>query len=279
MTVHSRAYHQTMTSDMNPTIPDRFHPPHLSELAHQLAEARDVTAAGWHGAIANADIPHYALPHPSLAETMRRDGAVHEKLIVDALRSGEARDVIVIDREALGPDGLEMLERLNEMGLTLPAQTPASDTATSAAAPERTEFGDLRFDLKICRAYWKDQAVDLTITQFEIVRLFARRMGENLTYREIYDVVHGEGFFAGEGATGYQTNVRSLIKRIRQKFREIDDSFEAIENHRGFGYRWQDRDAGPAPALAACSHAGHDTLEPSPRSLILMVLLASDVAG
>jgi|GEM_PF-1958535 len=269
MTVHSRAYHQTLTADMNPNMPDRFHQSRLSELAHRLAET-------------DADLPLYGMSRPSLVEspslieTMRRDDAEHEKLIVEALRSGEARDVVVIDRDALGPDGLAMLEKLNEMGLSVPAQAPASD---SAIASEQTEFGDLRFDLKICRAYWKGQTVDLTITQFEIVRLFARRMDENLTYREIYDVVHGEGFFAGEGTTGYQTNVRSLIKRIRQKFHEIDETFDAIENHRGFGYRWQGAKSAPAQPPVATSAEMHNAQEPAPRSLVLMVLLASDVAG
>jgi two-component system response regulator ChvI len=33
--------------------------------------------------------------------------------------------------------------------------------------------------------------------------------------------------------------VRSAIKRIRNKFRSIDPSFDAIENHIGFGYCWK----------------------------------------
>ena len=33
-------------------------------------------------------------------------------------------------------------------------------------------------------------------------------------------------------------NVRSTIKRIRNKFRERDPGFDEIENYTGFGYRW-----------------------------------------
>jgi two-component system response regulator ChvI len=33
--------------------------------------------------------------------------------------------------------------------------------------------------------------------------------------------------------------VRTFIKRIRQKFREIDPEFDQIENYPGFGYRWR----------------------------------------
>jgi two-component system response regulator ChvI len=59
-------------------------------------------------------------------------------------------------------------------------------------------------------------------------------------YRDLYDLVHGEGFVAGYGEDGYRTNVRTFIKRVRKKFRDIDDQFDAIENYPGFGYRWKD---------------------------------------
>jgi two-component system response regulator ChvI len=36
--------------------------------------------------------------------------------------------------------------------------------------------------------------------------------------------------------------VRSFIKRIRRKFRHVDDGFRQIENYPGFGYRWVVRD-------------------------------------
>jgi two-component system response regulator ChvI len=52
--------------------------------------------------------------------------------------------------------------------------------------------------------------------------------------------VHGKGFVAGEGPEGYRANVRTFIKRIRQKFRNIDSKFEQIENYPGFGYRWRE---------------------------------------
>jgi two-component system response regulator ChvI len=58
-------------------------------------------------------------------------------------------------------------------------------------------------------------------------------------YRDIYDLVRGEGFTAGVGPEGYRANVRTFIKRIRQKFREIDERFDSIENYPGFGYRWR----------------------------------------
>ena len=47
------------------------------------------------------------------------------------------------------------------------------------------------------------------------------------------------GFVAGSGPDGYRANVRTFMKRIRQKFRELDEDFDEIENYPGFGYRWR----------------------------------------
>ncbi|WP_217807961.1 response regulator transcription factor [Oceanibacterium hippocampi] len=98
--------------------------------------------------------------------------------------------------------------------------------------------GELELRPDIGRAFWKGERVELTLTEFDIVKLMATRNGEDLTYRQIYDLVHGANFAVGYGAEGYRANVRSFIKRIRQKFRDIDPQFNKIENYPGFGYRW-----------------------------------------
>jgi hypothetical protein len=256
MTVHSRACHQAIIADMDRNMPENFRSPPLLKLAEPPSASRDSAAT---------------VSHNSLAETLCRDNTAHEQLIVEALRSGEAQDVVLIDRDTLNPADFEMLEKLNALGLSLPVRSGESKANDASDHSSQTEFGDLRFDFKICRAYWKNRAVDLTITQFNIVHLFARRIGENLAYREIYDIVHGEGFFAGEGTKGYQTNVRSLIKRIRQKFCEIDDTFDAIENHRGFGYRWQTPDDASSSLVTNTTEEREP--ESAPRSLVVMVVL------
>ena len=114
----------------------------------------------------------------------------------------------------------------------------AKGSGPKLAKGEALDLGSLHLNLKVDRAQWKGQSVPLTVVEFNIVRLLASRAGEDVTYREIYDVVRGKEFFAGDGILGHRTNVRSLIKRIRQKFRQLDDSFGAIENYPAFGYRW-----------------------------------------
>jgi two-component system response regulator ChvI len=95
---------------------------------------------------------------------------------------------------------------------------------------------ELRFDTN--RAIWAGTPIDLTLTEFKILALLVQRTGEDVSYREIYDVVHSKGFAAGHGDEGYRANVRTFIKRIRLKFHDIDPEFEHIHNCVGFGYRW-----------------------------------------
>lgn len=95
----------------------------------------------------------------------------------------------------------------------------------------------LRYDSR--RALWQNQNVGLTLTEFNIVAFLIEHSDRDVSYREIYDIVHGEGFMAGDGEIGYRTNVRAFIKRIRQKFRDLDPTFAQITNYPGFGYRWR----------------------------------------
>ncbi len=198
---------------------------------------------------------------------------------------GDAKsDIVLLDWRTLGSAGADILRELdaatahipvamllggNEHGdmqtgfssqLRLMADVLAArrDETAKGFAPVPPTPGHLRLDTKTCQAYWKGQSVDLTITEFNIVSLFARRIGENLSYREIYDVVHGPGFCAGDGANGYRTNVRSLIKRIRQKFHDVDPEFMDIENHRGYGYRWR-APAHPADGCGASASEERET--------------------
>lgn len=89
------------------------------------------------------------------------------------------------------------------------------------------------------RALWRGIEVPLTLNEFAIVHHLAINAGKDIRYRELYDLVRGSGFAAGIGPEGYKSNVRTFIKRIRQKFHEVDAAFDRIENYPGFGYRWR----------------------------------------
>jgi two-component system, OmpR family, response regulator ChvI len=129
---------------------------------------------------------------------------------------------------------------LRRLQLIAEGARPALDSEPRRAISMRLGRLELRFDVN--RAVWARQTVDLTLTEFKIVTLLAEKTEQDVGYREIYDLVHGKDFIAGHGSEGYRANVRTFIKRIRKKFRDVDPDFDHIENYPGFGYRWTARE-------------------------------------
>ena len=103
------------------------------------------------------------------------------------------------------------------------------------------EWGNLRLDRKICRAFWDGKDVGLTLGEYNVAQLLVSMAGRFVTFRAMYDCMRGNGFVAGHGPDGYRANVRSMIKRIRKKFNASDSTFDEIDNHPGLGYRWNKR--------------------------------------
>jgi two-component system, OmpR family, response regulator ChvI len=104
---------------------------------------------------------------------------------------------------------------------------------------EPMKCGKLLLCFDVNRAYWEGVDVGLTLGEYNIVHLLASNAGRYVTYRAIYDRIHYEGFIAGSGADGYRMNVRSAIRRIRNRFGAHDLIFDEIENYQGFGYCWK----------------------------------------
>jgi len=126
-----------------------------------------------------------------------------------------------------------------------PREAEPAGTATNGDGPaDSARIGRLTLDPDVGRAYWRDHLVPLTLTEFQIVHALAASAGRDLRYRDIYDLVHGDGFHAGAAGDGYRANVRGFIKRIRRKFEDMDESFSEIENYPGFGYRWRTQGTG-----------------------------------
>jgi two-component system response regulator ChvI len=109
----------------------------------------------------------------------------------------------------------------------------------NAALEERLACDKLRLKPETSRALWNGLDVDLTLGEYNIVYLLASKAGSFVTYRAVYDRLRYEGFIAGSGNNGFRANVRSAIKRIRNKFRACDPAFDEIENYTGFGYCWR----------------------------------------
>ena len=112
----------------------------------------------------------------------------------------------------------------------------------NAALEERLACDRLRLKPETSRAFWNGVDVDLTLGEYKLVHLLVSKACSFVTYRSLYDRLHFQGFIAGSGTDGFRANVRSAIKRIRNKFRACDPTFDEIENYTGFGYCWKKPD-------------------------------------
>lgn len=155
-----------------------------------------------------------------------------EDIYEEAALAGGAVDFI--DKSRRLPILLRRLKLITDGARPVP-EVPALE---KRGPGDRLQLGSLELRFDISRACWNDKPLDLTLTEFKIVALMAMRAGEDVSYRELYDLVHGKDFIAGYGAEGFRANVRTFIKRIRKKFRDADPDFDHIENYAGFGYRW-----------------------------------------
>ncbi|HLG88457.1 MAG TPA: response regulator transcription factor [Alphaproteobacteria bacterium] len=150
----------------------------------------------------------------------------------------------IFEELALDQGAVDFVEKSRSFSIILKRLQLIIDGAKHAGsvAPANggsTAVGKLQLRPDAKRALWENQEVPLSLGEYEVVAHLATRPGTDVSYREIYDLVRGAGFMAGDGAEGYRANVRAMVKRIRKKFAEIDPSFSALENYPGFGYRWR----------------------------------------
>ncbi len=104
-----------------------------------------------------------------------------------------------------------------------------------AAAPSSDKVmvrGKLVMDPGRHSCTWDDQPVTLTVTEFLILQALATRPGHVKTRDQLMDAAYDDQVYVDD------RTIDSHIKRLRKKFREIDDNFSGIETLYGIGYRY-----------------------------------------
>ncbi len=92
------------------------------------------------------------------------------------------------------------------------------------------DAGKLRIIEERKQVFWGDQQLNLTLTEYWLLLALARRPGHVKSHDQLM-----------EAANVVVTNnaITAHIRRIRDKFQEIDADFDAIRTEYGMGYRWQ----------------------------------------
>ncbi len=193
------------------------------------------------GGPADVVILDWKLPGIAGIDLLQKMGAKEKGIPVIFLTSlGDQ----VYEETALLNGASDFIEKSRSYSILLSRITGVLNRKDDLVKPElkddnqKVVCGELTLSTDSNRAFWKDTKVDLTLAEFKIVYLLAMNKDKDVPHREIYDNVRGPGFVAGDGTEGYRANVRTFIKRIRQRFREVDENFNRIQTYSGFGYRW-----------------------------------------
>jgi len=93
--------------------------------------------------------------------------------------------------------------------------------------------GDLVLDSSRHLCTWKNDEINLTVTEFLIVETLARRPGHVKNRDQLIDAAYGEHIYVDD------RTIDSHIKRLRRKFKAVDNDFAEIETLYGVGYRYK----------------------------------------
>jgi two-component system response regulator ChvI len=94
--------------------------------------------------------------------------------------------------------------------------------------------GDMMLDSSRHLCTWRAQHVELTVTEFLILKSLAQRPGHVKNRDQLMDAAYGEHIYVDD------RTIDSHIKRLRKKFKVVDDDFTHIETLYGVGYRYKE---------------------------------------
>jgi two-component system response regulator ChvI len=104
--------------------------------------------------------------------------------------------------------------------------------ADMTETPQKSGLLTLDDDRQICR--WKGKTLDLTVTEFLMVKSLAQNPGHVKSREQLMNAAYGASVYVDD------RTVDSHIKRIRRKFRDADAEFDGIETVYGAGYKLKD---------------------------------------
>jgi len=94
--------------------------------------------------------------------------------------------------------------------------------------------GKLTLDPARHDCLWDGRPVRLTVTEFLLLQALAQRPGFVKSRDNLMDAAYDDQVYVDD------RTIDSHIKRMRKKFRQVDNTFDAIETLYGVGYRYRE---------------------------------------
>ena len=109
-----------------------------------------------------------------------------------------------------------------------------SASPTTPEISHAIERGKLKLDPERHTCHWDNRTVTLTVTEFLILQALAQRPGVVKTRDALMDAAYDDQVYVDD------RTIDSHIKRLRKKFKQVDDNFDVIETLYGVGYRFKE---------------------------------------
>jgi two-component system response regulator ChvI len=94
-------------------------------------------------------------------------------------------------------------------------------------------IGHLSLDTEKYLALWKDIKLDLTVTEFLLLKTLSLAPGFVKTREVLMELVYPVGTYVSS------RTIDTHIKRLRKKIQKMDENFDEIETVYGLGYRYK----------------------------------------
>src|SRR5579884_2878975 len=125
-----------------------------------------------------------------------------------------------------------LLERVKAVLRRKEPRNPTMDQAD--ARREVMTRGGLVLDPQRHECTWNGRPVRLTVTEFLILQSLAQRPGFVKSRDNLMDAAYDDQVYVDD------RTIDSHIKRLRKKFKAVDESSDAIETLYGVGYRYRE---------------------------------------
>jgi len=122
-----------------------------------------------------------------------------------------------------------LFERIKKVGKMLDAPENSKEETISI----KTNEGELILNTSRHSCGWKGSRVDLTVTEFRLLRALVRHPGHIKNRDQLIDSARGEDIHVEE------RTIDSHVKRIRRKFKKVDPKFSRIRTLYGVGYSFE----------------------------------------
>ena len=113
-------------------------------------------------------------------------------------------------------------------------QNRNADVINNSVENKNFKKGDLSLDDLKQLCFWKNQVIELTVAEFNLIKSLSQYPGVVKDRNQLMDAMYGDTIYVDD------RTIDSHIKRLRKKFKSYDPNFDQIRTRYGSGYSWRE---------------------------------------